>query len=285
MTEQKYTAIIKEFIANVKAINLDKNWSYEMILYEIHKIVRLPILLYNIPAKNSIYRARINEDKEKYYKVSDISAPEDKHVQSYGRANKPRQTLFYGSETRPVAYFEFATKLASTIPVGEEFLITAGKWNMKEPLSLALVFNPNIPRTKEYTKKHGQAFDTSLLQLDKDYQAGTKDFFEFIAEEYAKVAEYDVKSYYLTCAYSNAVFMEKSCDGIIYPSVQLDGEGFNVALKSEVTTSLTLEAAVTDSFNVLSQESGIREFKNTGKVESRKISDDKIEWAKAWSRF
>lgn len=287
MTEQEYITHIKNAINEIRATDIKSSWAYEKIIHSILKIVKLPIILFKLPKNSFIYRARINTDKKLFMKVSDISSPEKKDVLYYGRANKPRQVLFYGSETRPVSYMEFATHLSETVPIGNEAMITIGAWQLSKEVQLALVFNPSSRRDNAYNKFHGEAFDDFILKTPEELRKGTVKFFEFIGAEYAKLADDKDESYYITCAYSNIVFGYDACDGIMYPSVPLGGEGFNVAIKNNIYKAgqIILDAAMVDKFIAKAQVNGKHEFRNNANLHASSITENDISWEDKWKTF
>lgn len=287
MTEQEYIKHIEVSIAEIRSIDMKNSWAYEQVIHAILKIQKLPIILYKIPVDSTIFRARINTTADLFTKVSEISAPKKMNVQKFGRANKPSQVLFYGSQTRPVAYLEFATHLSRTVPIGEEAMITMGVWKLSKEIQLVLVFNPSLQRDNYFNRLHGAAFDDFLSQTPVELRKGTKIFFEFIGEEYAKWVENADESYLITCAYTNIVFAYKESDGIMYPSVPLGGEGFNVALKENIHENgyLKLESAIVDKFIAKKQENGKHEFLNNARKDAQRITETDIIWEVDWNIF
>jgi hypothetical protein len=287
MTEQEYLTHIENCVSEIRSIDMSNGWAYEQVVHSILKIEKLPIILFKYPKDAFIYRARINNDKNLFQNVSDISSPEKKDVRYYGRANKPRQVLFYGSETRPVSYLEFTSHLSETVPIGDEAMITIGAWQLLKEMQLVLVYNPALPRDNAYNKYHGQGFDDFISNIPKELRKGTTRFFEFIGEEYAKIADDNDESYYITCAYSNIILGHKSCDGIMYPSVPLGGEGFNVAIKEKIYKEgyLKLDSVMVDRFIAKAQENGKHNFVNNANRHASAISEKTITWEDNWKTF
>ncbi len=287
MKEQEYLKHIEDSIKEIREVNMVNSWAYEKVVHAILKIQKLPIILFKLPATSYIYRSRINTNLNLFSKVSDISSPEKKYVNKYGRANKPLQTLFYGSETRPVSYLEFANQLTNTTPIGEERMITMGAWKLLGEVELVLIFNPSLPRDNAYSKMHGEAFDEFITKTPAELRKGTIKFFEFIGEEYSKVAQEIDESYLITCAYTNIVFAYEESDGIMYPSVPLGGEGFNVALKETIYQNgfLELDAAMVDKFIAKKQDNGKPAFFNNASKHARRITGLDIEWEDNWQTF
>jgi len=285
MTETEYLARIEGAINEIESIDYNNNWSYEQVIHSILKIPKLPIILFDEPKGNSLFRSRINNGITPYYSVSDISLPNEEFVKSFARANKPKQALFYGSENRPTSYMEFAMHLAKTTPFNEEVSLTIGKWEIQRNLTFALVFNPTMARDNVYNNTHGEFFDDFISKTPEELRKGTIKFFEFIAEKYAKqVEQNDIKTYIITCAYSNIIFAHVQCDGIMYPSIPRVGNAFNVVIKKNSIEEgvLVLKNARIDKFIARKQSNGKHEFLNNGSKNEKKIENNKIEWNNEW---
>lgn len=281
MTSKEYLDHIENLIIEIRKIDFNNNWAYEQVLHSFLKIKKMPIILYQYKENNLLFRSRIN-NKENFQEINEISAPNSKYVKNYARANKPRQTLFYGSENRPTSYMEFIEYLAETTDFGIEVAFTIGGWRLKRDLVLALVYNPLDERETEYNKLYGEGFDEFVEKTAKEYRDGTMLFFQFIAEEYSKPVKNNIETYLITCAYSNLIFGYEECDGIIYPSVPSAGNGFNVVLKENVIleNSIELEFAGKDTFVATEQENGKHNFMNIKSTNATGIDLAKgiIEW-------
>ncbi len=287
MTEQEYLNIIENTIAEIESINFDNNWSYEQVLHSILKIHKLPIILFKLPAGSHLFRSRINKDNNLYKSISEISIPEERFVTKYARANKPLQSLFYASETRPTSYMEFLIQLAESTHFGEEVSLTLGAWRLNRELELVLVFDPNSPRNNEYYKYHGASFDQMINDSPKELQKGSVRFFEYIGAKYARLITKDYYNYFITCAYSNVVFAYNNCDGIMYPAVANGGDTFNVVLKKNVISEKALELIQihADKFRAEEQENGKHHFLNIAGIDASKIENGEIEWNNDWIQY
>ena len=188
MNEAEYLGHIENSIREIESINFENNWAYEQVIHSMLKIQKLPIILFTEPKGNSIFRSRINNGVIPFETISEISIPNEKYVNDFARANRPRQSLFYGSENRPTSYMEFAMHLAETTPFNEEVSITVGAWELQRDLTFVLVFNPTLPRDNEYNKYHGEAFDDFISKTPEELRKGTIRFFEFIGQKYAELA-------------------------------------------------------------------------------------------------
>ncbi len=192
--------------------------------------------------------------------------------------------MFYGSQDRLTSYAEFVKYLEETTTIGEEVIITIGKWKLLKDLTLVLVFSPTAPRTNKYSRSHGKVFDIMINQIPIELRKGSIKFFEFIGNEFSKQVEENSETYLITCAYSNIVFTHAVCDGIIYPSVPSEGKGFNIALRKEIIIEnhIQVESARMDKFVVRLQKNGKRHFDNVSSMNASKLLYDTIEWNRGW---
>lgn len=285
MTQTEYLSQIERAINEIESIDYSNSWSYEQVVHSILKIPHLPIILFTEPRGNLIFRSRINNDITPFETVSDISLPKEDFVLSFARANKPKQSLFYGSENRPTSYMEFAMHLAETTPFNKEVSLTVGSWEIQRNLIFALVFNPTMVRNNIYNKTHGVYFDDFISKAPEEFRIGIIKFFEFIAEKYAnQVEQNDIKTYQITCAYSNIIFAYGQCDGIMYPSVPRLGDAFNVVIKKNSIDEgvLVLKNARMDKFVAREQSNGKHEFLNISSMDAINIETEKIEWSNKW---
>jgi len=287
MKETEYLELIEDSIREIESINFNNNWAYEQIIHSILKIQKLPIILYKVPKGNLIYRSRKNDGIIPFGSISEISIPNERFVKNYARANKPRQSLFYGSENRPTSYLEFAMHLAKTTPFDEEVAITIGAWELQKDLTFMLVFNPNLISENEYNKYHGEVFDEFISNPPVELRKGTVRFFEFIGQKYAEQAEYNLDNYLITCAYSNILFAHDQCDGIMYPSVPRGGDAFNVVIKKNAIEegALSLKLVRMDKFIARKQDNGKHDFLNNASMDASKINSEIIEWNNGWQHF
>ncbi len=284
MTANEYLKSVDESIKMIKSIDLRRGWLYEKILEAILNIKKLPIILFTYPKDNLLFRSRINNGLSFYTSKSEISAPKEKFVSNYSRANKPRQTLFYCSEDRITSYAELLENIKEISELGKEIHITIGGWRLLDDIQLVLVFNPLAPKISKYYQTHYREFEKVIENMPIELRKGTIKFFEFIGNEYSKQVPEEAINYLITCAYSNIVFGYEKCDGIIYPSVPGRGDGFNMALKKDAIARniIKLEMVRTDKFITKIQKNGKYNYVNISSMNSSEIKYDTIEWDSKW---
>lgn len=202
---------------------------------------------------NVIYRARLitNSDNRPHENVSEISYIPDNllhKIENFGRVNKPRQSMFYGS-------LDFATACTEAITKGNVFkdkssvMLTVGAWKFETPLKLV-----QMPHSEKYFKLF---YDTvqvksESIQLEHVQQLNAEarkqfetdiefEVLQFFADEFGKFSTENGYEYKLSNYYADRIFnrirgyeMEEEIDGIIYPSIALSYQHKNIVLKPEV---------------------------------------------------
>lgn len=229
-----YLDKIESSIKSIESIDFLNDNSHQEIEEEIQKIGKIPIIIYKFPSNSIIYRARINFDKKKFSKISEITYPKPQFVKNYARVNKPKQSIFYCSENRPTSYLELATYLAQETKIGDKISITISGWMLVENLKLILIYDPESRRYSKFHKLHGKAFDAFIEKTPKKYREGTYRFFNFIGSKFSEYAKNRDDIYKITSTYSDIILSRSNADGIIYPSISLGGDAFNIALLPEV---------------------------------------------------
>ena len=194
-----------------------------------------------------IDRVRINKPDEIFTNVEQISYIHDKEVLekyvSFGRANEPKQAVFYGSILSPqiehprlVAYFE-TSELIKELPRDKDFeeTFTVSRWTILEDIEVVeMIFSNEAIKVNEYNRLslENQIKNYGNLPLAKHYEEQGK----FFSNEFARA---DVKKdesykYKITAAYANYIWRNTPLRGITYPSVPTSYLGQNVALLPEM---------------------------------------------------
>lgn len=100
---------VNKAILKIESINTpDIKKAYKQVRLAFSSLGMLPALSVQIPEGQQICRARTHHKFTFYKKIKDISAPPFNRIKTFARCNKPFQSMFYGSEIRPISYMELA---------------------------------------------------------------------------------------------------------------------------------------------------------------------------------
>lgn len=216
----------------------------------------IPLIHFGLPKGCVFLRQRINKENELFTQIAELSYPPADCVKEYGRANVLYNPMFYGSTfgfdfrnelplPRMLVLLETSTFAKDPEKSGIE-RSTCSKWMAQKDLNLiALPFSVEYVRPLNVIKQIQQEWEVQVKKYDGDKRA--LDLVKYMSDEIAK--NYSNNLDYFKIAHFIYYLMRinlktKEFDGILYPSVQAGGEGFNVALKPEVVDAyLSFEGA------------------------------------------
>lgn len=203
-----------------------------------------------------VFRARLNDTEEGFYSKCQLTYKPQQLNKTCQRASTPNATMFYGSilpddlkegeldNARVIASYEAIPWLRDKKVKGKR-AITYTKWIVTQDIKLiAILQHGNFYDKSSYTKKLMDDFELFLNQnIDKKEE--TIAFTTFIASEFAKEVDSSKDYNYLISAAFTESIVSLGYDGVLYPSVQLDGTGFNIALTPKTAdTKLQLEVVM-----------------------------------------
>ena len=247
---------------DLKDISYDK--IYEIISEIKYKAVPTALL----HSGRYINRVRINEEPNEIYsnikKISYNSQAESVNKIDFGRANIPKQSIFYGSvdlnNSLMTAYFE-TSQLQKNIDQYDnvEEVFTLGRWRVLSEIKiLEKIFCKEALAVNEQVQ---QSFNAQLKKIKSkpllfEYY---KRQLEFFSDEFARndIGRDESFKYKISSAYVNYMW---NCEkfkllGVTYPSVMTDYIGQNVALKPEVVDEyLILEEVYMFKFERINKE-------------------------------
>lgn len=194
-----------------------------------------------------IDRVRINKSNEIFTNIEQVSYIHDKNVLNnyvdFGRANEPKQAIFYGAIISPkielprvVSYFETSELLKELDKYDNiEEIFTLSRWEVLEDIEVVeMIFSDEALKVSDYCKTSflNQIKNYKHLPLAEHYENQGK----FFSNEFARsdVKKGEVYKYKITSAYANYIWKNSSIKGITYPSVQSNYLGQNVALLPEI---------------------------------------------------
>ncbi len=194
-----------------------------------------------------IDRVRVNKTGEIFSNIEQVSYIHDKNklekLVNFGRANEPKQSIFYGSIISPkiphpriVAYFE-TSELIKELDKHDnvEEVFTLSRWTILEDIEIVeMIFSDEALKVNDYIKQslEHQMKNYKDLPLADHYEFQGK----FFSNEFARA---DIKNnesfkYKISAAYSNYIWKNSRLKGITYPSVASNYFGQNVALLPEI---------------------------------------------------
>lgn len=196
---------------------------------------------------NFIFRARlINDSSNKPFDgISDISYIQDKDlhlIKDCGRANKRRQSMFYGAFDYQIGCVEVMPSVDQVYKRGS-LLFVVGMWKIIDSLRLA-----QIPHSERMFRNFYDtvSFDSDNIKIDdvrkknteiKDQISNDYDFenLMFFADQFARFDEGN--SYKLSNYYSSRVLnhytqfpVQEHIEGIVYPSIVNSYQHENIVL-------------------------------------------------------
>ena len=209
-----------------------------------------------------IDRVRINKPDEVFTNIKQVSYIHDKDVLdkyvTFGRANEPKQSVFYGSiissqieQPRVVAYFETSELLKELDKHHDvEEIFTLSRWRILDNIEIIeMIFSDEALKVNEYNRLslENQMKNYKHLELADHYEKQGK----FFSNEFARddIKKGESFKYKITASYANYLWQKTPLKGITYPSVPSNYLGQNVALLPELVDKfLKLESVAMFKF-------------------------------------
>jgi hypothetical protein len=170
----------------------------------------------------NLYRSRICNKSKPIY-LHELSYPRTKYVKGYGRANDVGQSMFYGSISKDIPFFELGAI------VGDKLVMTI--WRTKAKLLLN-----HIGYSEEvFSALKSNRDANSLYQFISD----TKNFnnlntfvYNYLAAAFSrKILPVENHLYKLSIAITNKLLMGDLLQGVLYPTIAMNGNSDNIVLK------------------------------------------------------
>jgi hypothetical protein len=221
---------------------------------------KLPVVEFKIQKGQAVYRCRkMTKTSNIFYFESDISYRKDiANITSFGRANLPNQSVFYGSLTSEEINDGILPSIRETsamfIEPEDEVLhegyesYTVGMWIAKEDTYVNV-----IPPAGQYKKPSKLNDDIDRAFENGKYQSNTsdeiKEFYSLIGHEMCKdVLPGAHLQYGISAIFSSFLLSQRT--GIAYPSVKTDQKVLNVAFTPQKFDELFIfqRAGIVDVF-------------------------------------
>lgn len=267
---------------NIQAVlnMLESNTFQQEVLLDILKsydedIALMPIKLF---ANQKILRTRKNEDGVFGY-IHELSYPPKEYART-DRASIEGKPMFYASIfTKEVEKSHAYPRIISaleTIPLlrakgtSGQNLITQSVWMIDEEVHVY-----SFPLSSQYKRACSEIY---MLNSDWDkvlkneYSEDSIEFFSFIGDLMAKPNESCLYEITATCI--DFILEHYNFDGVLYPSVQAEGQGMNICIKPDVVDSkISFAGAATEVIVRNGDNSQIHILGNT-----HMITKDSFEW-------
>jgi len=202
----------------------------------------------------TVMRARPNNGYERFKKKSDFSFKPQDFNKTFQRASTPNKTMFYASlipekiekgeldNMRIIGVSETIPMMRNKKESGFQ-KISFGRWTVEEDINLiAIVHEQSYYKESNYTRELVDAYNNFSAHQSKELVEKSLKFQNFLASEFSKeiiTADYD----YMISAIFTENVTKNGLDGVLYPSVRVDGQGFNIAITPEATNRLGLYVA------------------------------------------
>jgi len=219
---------------------------------------RFAVMSFTLHKGKKVTRARPNEDGERFKKVNELSFKPQKFNTTYQRASTPTTTMFYAgclpdtnrdnelSTARIIGLAEACPLLREASLDGEKTM-TFGLWEVTRDIPLiALCYFEDFIQKSIHTKELNTVYKSNLIQLSEEDQQNSLIITDYFAKEFAKENITDHHDYLLSAVFTE-VAMENGFAGVYYPSVRVDGKGFNVAINPKYTHNNLRLIAVMES--------------------------------------
>lgn len=234
MSQDIYT-----IINNIKSLNLSQ-YPHSEILTEIKKAGIIGHVAVQLHSGYPIFRARPNYDGERFYSKCQLTYKPSHLNKTCQRASLPGKSMFYGSilpenilegdlnNVRVAPTFEAVPWLRDKTTKGYG-KITFTKWVVTNTLNLiAIVQHENFQNKNSYIRELMDKYD-EFLAKNVERKNDSMIFCNFLANEFAKEVKSKDYEYLITATFTKFL-IDQGFDGVIYPSVKLEGAGLNIAI-------------------------------------------------------
>lgn len=239
---------IVDIVERIRHLDLSKNNSDQIRELLVVLLQGLPVVTTDFNYPKIIERAVCNTDEEPLFsKVSRISYKPEKFNNTYMRASTPHNTMFYGSVipedelsdseisyARITGAFEIIDFLRANMDGTS--LITFGKWQVKNKISVISIFDPKIEYNINYVNRIRDFYNNQDISPEnkekRDY------ILAFLSSEFSKRVESEQDYNYKISAIFTELAVKNGTDGVLYPSVQSGGYGLCLALHPRVMSRL-----------------------------------------------
>lgn len=210
----------------------------------------IPLMITDYNYDKKFERAVNNTEQEPIFKSkARISYKPEQFNITYLRASTPNNTMFYALVIPEGELSEKEITNARIVSVAEtvnllrenldgERLITFGKWQVQDLISVIVIFDPNKDYHMKYINDVRDKYNSHNL-TNKEVQK-RDELLAFLASEFSKPVEIGADYKYMISSIFTELIINNNIDGVLYPSVQTDGHGLCVAIHPRVMDRLKL---------------------------------------------
>lgn len=240
-------------------------------------IALIPLLLLK---EEKIIRSRENDQKDLFYKVSDLSYPPSNCVTRTDRASLKGHPMFYasaftkdgektGALPRIISAIE-TLNILKEVHKYKQCFFTQSIWRVNEDIRLfAFPISEKYKRACSELSSYREGWENYCKD---NYSNKSIEFFSFIGDLMATPGSSCIYEVTATCI--DYIIHNFNFEGIMYPSVPSEGEGLNVCLTPKVVDKkIHFEGAVTETVIKKDMESTIESFAN-----AQMISPTSLRW-------
>jgi hypothetical protein len=236
---------VKDAIIQLSKLKLSK-YPYSETKKLISQLGRFGAILVTLHKGKTIMRSRPNYNGERFLSKSQLSYKPQQFNKTYQRASTPNMTMFYGcpmpdkvetgdiDNPRVVGVFEALPWLRDPATKGVQ-KITFGRWIVTDDINLiAIVQHDKFLTANSYTRELNQAFQF-YTQERPELKEETLFISDFFANEFANPANNSSQDFlYMISASFTEEVIRNGLHGVYFPSVRVEGKGFNVAVTPEI---------------------------------------------------
>lgn len=238
MTAQQIIDTIEETYKSSELI-------YETMISHFFNLDGLSFQTVPMKQGSSVYRTRYSDTLEPLIDFDDISYPPISAVKNFSRLNRPRQSIFYGSESEVACISEMLPFWFDEFKTDDLIKVTMSKSIVRQDLILIII--PDTSNLNHFNKTIIGKLDTEEIIL-----------WDYISKKFKLTTKNDKNIYELTSAFANALWLNASrqkfkVNGFLYSSVQ-----------SNKNLNIALSRSTIDSENLTPVEFVELKFKRTG---------------------
>ncbi len=183
----------------------------------------------------TLHRVRLNNVKDEIFEnIEELHYAPQKCVCSFGRVNRPGQSMFYCSEFSSICDLELLHDYLLKNDIGHERLATYSEWEIKTDLDILIL--AIAPSNREFV--NGLAIRNDCIDFVKTKPESTHEtycnFYSLTSHFFEKNAKNNYSVYVVCSAIANYFTLQfPNIDGLIYPTVQ-GNIGYNIVLRPHV---------------------------------------------------